>query len=59
MELTVEEIIERLKFLYGVDIEKDKLNFCFFINFVKDCYEIDMSKYKSMMDVVRNGMEKS
>ena len=52
MELTVEEIVERLKFLYGVDIEKDKFSFYFFINFVKDCYEIDMAKYKSMLNIV-------
>ena len=52
MELTVGEIVERLKFLYGVDIEKDKFSFLFFTNFVKDCYEIDMSKYTSMLNIV-------
>lgn len=52
MELTVGEIVERLKFLYGVDIEKDKFSFYFFINFVKDCYEIDMAKHKSMVNII-------
>ena len=46
VELTVKEIIERLKYLYGVDVEKDKFDFNLFVNFVKDCYELDMSKYK-------------